>query len=597
MNIVGPMTGGRFGHSLLALTLLVMCAGLRPDRVAATQAGVGSSSGKVYWLRVDPAQPKVLFAGVTGDLIKRSSDGGATWQYISAGNPRGDYAESCGDSAAPPVIALGGHDLYTRYTQSTDPVCRTGIDGWLQSRDGGSTYTNLGAATDYQLAAPIVSARLYAISGSNGGNYLAPPTCTNTVESRGPANTAWHKRGTVPVGGKINPLSADQACFDLVDDPQHPNTLFANTNPMVRSEDGGLTWTAIITPTTTPALDTFAVRYDPAAGGLLEGFSHDAGVPKDRVFLSSDAGRTWTAAPCPGDHQGHCPSITLHDVFGAGANYAVFPDGVYAFLGAGPAGARLTLSTAWPFSTAQIKDMQGTGRSAYALLKDGALWASSDRGHSWRLQVDAGNLPTRKPATPPSASRAAGPYGHVVGLPFSATYRALGPYILGYPLDEPYVYRNVLTQDFEHLRLQWRGGKVVTDALGSEATAYIGCGMGSDRPDGYCQQHFRRPARPNSTTSLYFPATGHTLSGDLLRFWRAHGGQAVLGMPISEVYRARNGDGTTRMYAMQLFTNARLERHPELHNPRYAVLLGLLGVQVLQYHGWLPGTPANPSAS
>jgi hypothetical protein len=528
-------------------------------------------------------------------LIKRSSDGGATWQYVAAGNPRGNYADSCRDSAAPPVIALAGRDLYARYTQSTDPVCRTGIMGWLQSRDGGISYLNLGSDTSYQLATPIISARLYATSGSNGGDYLAPPTCTNTVESRGPSDTAWHKRGKVPVGNTINPLSANQACFDLVDDPQRPNTLFANTNPVVRSIDGGLTWTTVISPATAPPLKTFAVRYDPAAGNLLEGFTRDAGVPEDRVYLSSDEGQTWTAAPCPGDHVGHCPSIVIRNVFGANTSYAVFSDGVYSFHGAGPAEARLALTVTWPFATAQIKNMQGAGQSVYALLKNGALWGSSDGGHTWRLQGNAGNLPTRKPATLPTGSRAAGPYGHVVGKPFVATYHALGPYILGYPIDEPYVYRNVLTQDFEHLRLQWRGGKVVEDSLGNEAAAYIGCGMGSERADGYCQQRFRRPARPNTATSLYFPATGHTLSGDLLAFWRAHGGQAVLGLPISEVYRARNGDGTKRTYQMQLFTNARLERHPEGHNPRYSVLLGLLGVQVLQYHGWLPGTPANPS--
>jgi hypothetical protein len=103
------------------------------------------------------------------------------------------------------------------------------------------------------------------------------------------------------------------------------------------------------------------------------------------------------------------------------------------------------------------------------------------------------------------------------------------------------------------------------------------------------------PARPSTTTSLYFPATGHTLSGELLVFWRSHGGQGVLGLPISQVYRAKNGDGSTRAYEMQLFTNARLERHPEIHNARFSVLLGLLGVEALQYHGWLPGVPPNPS--
>ena len=39
---------------------------------------------------------------------------------------------------------------------------------------------------------------------------------------------------------------------------------------------------------------------------------------------------------------------------------------------------------------------------------------------------------------------------------------------------------------------------------------------------------------------------------------------------------------------MQYFTNARLEWHPEYHNPRNTVQLGLLGRETLADWGWLP---------
>jgi hypothetical protein len=63
----------------------------------------------------------------------------------------------------------------------------------------------------------------------------------------------------------------------------------------------------------------------------------------------------------------------------------------------------------------------------------------------------------------------------------------------------------------------------------------------------------------------------------MLRFWRAHGGMAVFGAPISEVFRGQNFDGSGRTYEMQWFENARLERHPETNDPRFSILLGLLG--------------------
>ena len=72
----------------------------------------------------------------------------------------------------------------------------------------------------------------------------------------------------------------------------------------------------------------------------------------------------------------------------------------------------------------------------------------------------------------------------------------------------------------------------------------------------------------------------------MLRFWQTHGGLAVFGMPISELYTAPNADGTGRSYQMQLFENARLEYHPESPDPRHSILLGMLGRQALLPLGW-----------
>jgi hypothetical protein len=72
----------------------------------------------------------------------------------------------------------------------------------------------------------------------------------------------------------------------------------------------------------------------------------------------------------------------------------------------------------------------------------------------------------------------------------------------------------------------------------------------------------------------YFPQTGHSVSGRFLSFWEQNGGLPVFGYPLTD---ERNEDGRT----VQYFERARFEYAPE-HAPPYDVLLGRLGVQILQ---------------
>lgn len=73
-------------------------------------------------------------------------------------------------------------------------------------------------------------------------------------------------------------------------------------------------------------------------------------------------------------------------------------------------------------------------------------------------------------------------------------------------------------------------------------------------------------------TQEFFKETGYWVKGEFLIYFRAHGGLALFGYPITEQFFAR---GVT----VQYFQKARLEWHPENPKP-YQVQLGLLGEEL-----------------
>jgi beta-xylosidase len=76
-----------------------------------------------------------------------------------------------------------------------------------------------------------------------------------------------------------------------------------------------------------------------------------------------------------------------------------------------------------------------------------------------------------------------------------------------------------------------------------------------------------------------FAETNFSISGDFLRAWRAGGGLAILGLPITEERPEIGDDG--RLITVQWFERARLERAPAGAGAPATVRFGLLGRQVL----------------
>ncbi len=95
-----------------------------------------------------------------------------------------------------------------------------------------------------------------------------------------------------------------------------------------------------------------------------------------------------------------------------------------------------------------------------------------------------------------------------------------------------------------------------------------------------------------------FSQTGFTVCDRFLAYWKANGGLAQQGFPISDVFDEQNapppaGDG--KIHKVQYFERARFEQHLE-NQPPYDVLLGLLGNEQFQtkYSGSTPTTAIVP---
>jgi len=174
--------------------------------------------------------------------------------------------------------------------------------------------------------------------------------------------------------------------------------------------------------------------------------------------------------------------------------------------------------------------------------------------------------------------------GHNLGGAFLRFWREHGGLdALGAPLTDPFVEGGSPVQYTERALLQLVGGHVRLAPLGRQLTAG--------------RAFTAVPPVASSPGRRYFPATGHSLSGRFLAYWRAHDGAAVLGAPISEVIVEGNEDGSGRRYPLQWFERGRLEYHAEHAGTRYEIQRGLLGVEALRRRGWAPPLTAPRGAS
>ena len=100
--------------------------------------------------------------------------------------------------------------------------------------------------------------------------------------------------------------------------------------------------------------------------------------------------------------------------------------------------------------------------------------------------------------------------------------------LLGYPLTNPETEGGFEVQYLERARIEYH-----PENAGTQYEVQLGL-LGSIQTAGRQFAPANSDVASSTPTRLYFPETQHTVAGTFLDYWKAKGGLALFGYPISE---------------------------------------------------------------
>ena len=258
-------------------------------RWAASSTGITGS--RVNALAFAPTDSKILYAGLQGQGVFRSTDNGASWSYAGL-RGRNIYSLAVSPARAATVWAATSRGVW-------------------RTRDGGRTWVR-------QLAVPNDAATAVAVARSSLSTLYVTTFQSGVYRSTDGGRT-WRRRS----------LPAWVVAFSVAIDPRNASHLWVGTRyaGIVRSSDGGATWRS-----GTPLIygyDAVSLCVDPRHRRRL--FATIEAGTGGGIFVSSDSGRTWTRAT--GGTVPDSATVVVADPSTAGRIYAGSDDlealGVY----------------------------------------------------------------------------------------------------------------------------------------------------------------------------------------------------------------------------------------------------------------------------
>jgi len=274
--------------------------------LGARNIGSAAMSGRIAAIAaVHEGDRLTVYAATASGGVWKSVNGGTTFKPVFDRQPVQSIGAIAIDPTNPKVIWVGTGEAWTRNSVSIG-------DGVYKSVDGGENWTNVGLRASERVA-----------------KILVDPTAPNTVYVCVPG-ALWSDsddRGVYKTtdGGKtwtkiLRGANASTGCSLMSMDPTAPKTIYAGmwdfrrrgwtfrsggdgpTAPsgsgLFKSTDGGATWTELNAQSATglPAKPwgRVAVAVAPSKPQVVYAFI-EAVPPKNALYRSDDAGRTWRA--------------------------------------------------------------------------------------------------------------------------------------------------------------------------------------------------------------------------------------------------------------------------------------------------------------
>lgn len=350
--------------------------------------GPAFMSGRIADVAIDPTDESVWYVGVGSGGVWKTTNAGATWKPVFDGQS----VYSIG------AITLDPQNSNTVWVGTGENVGGRHIsfgDGVYLSKDGGTSWTNVGLKTSQHISEIIVH-----------------PTNSDVVWVAVQGNL-WKKGGERGLyktenGGKDwqRTLGDDEwtGVTDLVIDPRDPNVLYAATwqrhrtvaayfgggpgSGLHKSVDGGKTWTKLTQGLPKTDMGKIGLAISPMQPDVLY-----AAIELDRrtgaVYRSSDRGASWvkgaeTVAGGTGPHYYQELYASPHyfdHIFLADVRMQQSHDGGLTFT---------AMKEEHKHSDNHAMEFVSSDKNYMMVGSDGGLYESFDRGENWRY---VSNLP------------------------------------------------------------------------------------------------------------------------------------------------------------------------------------------------------------
>ncbi len=298
-----------------------------------TQTNQGMDNVRVRAIAVDPADPRVLYVGTDGGRVFRSSNGGDRWETANAG--------------------LAGRSVQALAALPSRLYAGTWGDGVFRSDDGGRNWR----AVNNNLNALNVAAVV--------GDPASRDSIMIAAYGKGVFHTADGGRTWLP---RQSGLSTEDI-FSLVADPQNPTTLYAlTTEGLFKTTDLGAKWRAINAGFAKERPLALAI-----APSSVSGLYASAGA--GLVYLSDSGGEQWY--PVEGQFTQASVLALAVDPRDAKTVFAGASDGLYRSTDGGRTWRKL--QTAPIFAIA----MDATSSYIFAGTSRAGMLRSTDGGQTW----------------------------------------------------------------------------------------------------------------------------------------------------------------------------------------------------------------------
>jgi hypothetical protein len=268
-SVRGPTTGGlitsarpasrlfrRYRLSFGVASLLSIGVAAAGVNLWTTNGPVG---GSVSGLLVDPNDPSTLYVGTKHSGVFKSRDGGANWSSASVGLPFFVDALALSPSSTNVLYSMWQQTIY-------------------KSVDSGAHWSSAGSLS-VGLFTTLSVAGL-AVDPTNPNTVWA---AANDVHSFG-SGTVWKSTDGGSSWTAVRGSSPGTTVGIVAIDPRGSHVVFAEVQGLVRTSDGGATWS----PTAGLTSRVVSLVFPGSSPSVVA-----AGTSEGGAFLSMDGGATW----------------------------------------------------------------------------------------------------------------------------------------------------------------------------------------------------------------------------------------------------------------------------------------------------------------